>query len=190
MHCLDSFAGNDEALDGVPRQQYDACRCHPARDGAAADGRGREAPPARTTLRHQIEELTAGASAARRGYDALRAAAQACCKTPRSLEAGLETAIGCLYGDESCNGRGEATAERRRRRRWARWRGLTTRWRPLSTAGEGAHVRGAGRCRRMLRDPAAATFPTAQTELEQAGEPHCPAAAAFPQIRGRRGGAC
>lgn len=53
-------------------------------------------------LRHQIEELTR-AKLQPGEYDALRAR-QSVLQNAEKLEAGLETAIGCLYGDESSNG--------------------------------------------------------------------------------------
>ena len=100
LACLDSFAGNDEERTAY-RKEYDA---YLAIRQEMAQLQMDEGEKLRLTdaLRHQIEELTR-AKLQPGEYDALRAR-QSVLQNAEKLEAGLETAIGCLYGDESSNG--------------------------------------------------------------------------------------
>lgn len=100
LACLDSFAGNDEERAAY-RKEYDA---YLAIRQEMAQLQMDEGEKLRLTdaLRHQIEELTR-AKLQPGEYDALRAR-QSVLQSAEKLEAGLETAIGCLYGDESSNG--------------------------------------------------------------------------------------
>ena len=100
LACLDSFAGNDEERAAY-RKEYDA---YLAIRQEMAQLQMDEGEKLRLTdaLRHQIEELTR-AKLQPGEYDALRAR-QSVLQNAEKLEAGLETAIGCLYGDESSNG--------------------------------------------------------------------------------------
>ncbi len=100
LACLDSFAGNEEERAAY-RKEYDA---YLAIRQEIARLQMDEGEKLRLTdaLRHQIEELTR-AKLQPGEYDALRAR-QSVLQNAEKLEAGLETAIGCLYGDESSNG--------------------------------------------------------------------------------------
>ena len=100
LACLDSFAGNDEERTAY-RKEYDA---YLAIRQEMAQLQMDEGEKLRLTdaLRHQIEELTR-AKLQPGEYDALRAR-QSVLQNAEKLEAGLEIAIGCLYGDESSNG--------------------------------------------------------------------------------------
>ena len=151
LACLDSFAGNDEERTAY-RKEYDA---YLAIRQEMAQLQMDEGEKLRLTdaLRHQIEELTR-AKLQPGEYDALRAR-QSVLQNAEKLEAGLETAIGCLYGDESSNG-AEAMLSQT-----AAALGQVARFDDALAAalpaGEGAHVRGAGPIGKCPR-PAAGPF--------------------------------